>query len=307
LNRRSKNRGRQRLFRRGPARWGLAEWAAIATILAVPLGIISIYQNANNSTSESTATSGSPSSSRAAVTSTTRVAFGGQKALTLAAKYNKVSEGIMWAVPRQLTAEDGRMVEAPGLVGNLPAQQRLEALLAKRGGVRLAVDDTEGSREHSEVRLIVTGAHPTPVLITDMRANIVKREQPIAETMVYGPPQAGGVNIQMGFDLDSLNPIGRSFDKEQNLAGPYFAAKHVSVKAGEQIVFQISAYTTKCYCEWEILVDAVVDGKDQTFTVKDGSRPFRTTAFAESYRTLYQFDFAKNLFIRQPPGSKLSG
>jgi hypothetical protein len=70
-----------------------------------------------------------------------------------------------------------------------------------------------------------------------------------------------------------------------------FAANHVSVKPGEQVVFTVRAFTSRCYCEWELLVEAVVDGKDQEFRVKDGNRPFRTTAFAKSYETIYSFDF----------------
>jgi len=53
-------------------------------------------------------------------------------------------------------------------------------------------------------------------------------------------------------------------------------------EAGEQVVFTIRAFTSKCYCEWELLVTAIVDGKEQVFRVRDGDRPFRTTAFATS-------------------------
>jgi hypothetical protein len=76
------------------------------------------------------------------------------------------------------------------------------------------------------------------------------------------------------------------------------------VKSGEQVVFMIRAFTSKCYCEWELLVDAVIDGKDQVFRVKDGDQPFRTTAFAAAYETLYNFDFFKGQFVKLPPGSK---
>jgi hypothetical protein len=97
----------------------------------------------------------------------------------------------------------------------------------------------------------------------------------------------------------------RSFDKDkQFLAEPYFAAHHVSVKPGEQVLFTVRAFTSKCYCEWELLVTAVVDGKDQVFSVKDGDQPFRTTAFATAYQTIYNFDFfGRNRFVKLPPGS----
>lgn len=55
--------------------------------------------------------------------------------------------------------------------------------------------------------------------------------------------------------------------------------------------------------KWEILVEANVDGERKVFRVRDGSRPFRTTAYADSYGTAYKFDFMKNRFVKLPPGS----
>jgi hypothetical protein len=53
-----------------------------------------------------------------------------------------------------------------------------------------------------------------------------------------------------------------------------------------------------------MLVTAVVDGKDQVFSVKDGDRPFRTTAFATAYKAIYSFDFfGGDWFVKLPPGS----
>jgi hypothetical protein len=70
-------------------------------------------------------------------------------------------------------------------------------------------------------------------------------------------------------------------------------------------VFTVRAFTSKCYCEWELLVTAVVDGKDQVFKVKDGNQPFRTMAFATAYETIYSFDFfGGNRFVKLPPGTK---
>jgi hypothetical protein len=90
-------------------------------------------------------------------------------------------------------------------------------------------------------------------------------------------------------DLDSRSSSARSLDDKLSLAEPYFAAHHVSVKPGEQVVFTVRAFTSKCYCEWELLIEAMIDGKDQVFRVKDGSQPFRTTAFAKSYETIFGF------------------
>jgi hypothetical protein len=69
----------------------------------------------------------------------------------------------------------------------------------------------------------------------------------------------------------------------------------------------VRAFTSKCYCEWELLVTAVVDGKERVFSVKDGDQPFRTTAIATDYETIYSFEFlpGKNRFVKLPPGSPL--
>jgi hypothetical protein len=228
----------------------------------------------------------------------------GQGALRVDAAYIRTPEGIMWAVGRALPPGDDPVILAPNLIGNDPAQSKIGALLLKRGGVKIEADQTEDFRPHSQVRLVVTGQHERPVLITGLCANVLRRERPLSQTLVYGPPQGAGENIQVGLDLDSLTPSAHSFDDKGFLAGPYFAVHHVSVKPGEQVVFTVRAFTSKCYCEWELLVSAVVDGKEQVFSVKDGDQPFRTTAFATAYEALYNFDFFKGRFVKLPPGSR---
>jgi hypothetical protein len=77
------------------------------------------------------------------------------------------------------------------------------------------------------------------------------------------------------------------------------------VKPGEQVVFLVRAFTSKCYCEWKLLVETVVDGKEQVFRVKDGDQPFRTTAFATADKTIHSFDFfGGNRFVKQPPHTR---
>lgn len=140
-----------------------------------------------------------------------------------------------------------------------------------------------------------------------MRANVIKRDRPISGTLVFGPPEAAGDNIQIGFDLDSLAPIAQALDNDMYLAGPYFATRHVSLTNGEQAVFSVRAFTGRYYCEWELIVEAFIDNKFRMLSVRDGTQPFRTTAFADSYRTIYKFDFMESEFVRLPPGATLHG
>jgi hypothetical protein len=278
----------------------------VVAILGVVPGYLALRDNRGSEGSSSAAPPGSaPAAAPSGATNTSlRQPSGQTAALRLDAAYIRTPESIMWAVPRALPAEDAPAILAPNLIGNDPAQKRISALLLKRGGVKIEVDETEDFRPHSQVRLVVTGQHERPVLITGLRANVLRRERPLSQTLVYGPPEGAGYNIQVGLDLDSRTPSARSFRDNRFLAEPYFSAHHVSVKPGEQVVFTVRAFTSKCYCEWELLVSAVVDGKDQVFSVKDGDQPFRATAFATVYDTIYNFDFFKGRFIKLPPDSK---
>jgi hypothetical protein len=280
---------------------GVPSQLAIIGLVLAGLGLVPAYLALfDNGGSERSSAAALPG-----VTNSSVLQPGGQAApLRLDGTYNRTRESLMWAVPRTLPAEDDAVILAPNLIGNDPAQNEISALLLKRDGVKIEADETEDFRPHSQVRLVVTGQHERPVLITGLRANVVQRKRPLSQTLVYGPPQGAGENIQVGLDLDVRTPSARSFRDGRFLADPYFAAHHVSVKAGEQVVFMIRAFTTKCYCEWELLVDAVIDGKDQVFKVKDGDRPFRTTAFATTYQTIYNFDFFKGGFVKLPPSSK---
>jgi pSer/pThr/pTyr-binding forkhead associated (FHA) protein len=224
--------------------------------------------------------------------------------LTLDASYVWSTGGIMWALPGSLTSEDTPIVEVDDLVGNPHKQRKLETLLAERDGVKIGADSRGDERPHSELRLVANGEHERPVVIVGMQANIIKRERPLSGTLVFGPPEGAGENIEIGFDLDSRSQVAHSVDSEMVLGGSYFATHRVSLKRGEQAVFSIRAFTAKHFCEWELQVDTMIDGKPKAFVVKDGQRPFRTTAFADTYHTVYEFDFMASRFVRLPPGSK---
>jgi hypothetical protein len=227
-----------------------------------------------------------------------------QRALRLDASYVWSTGGIIWALPTSLTSEDIQVVEVDDLVGNAHKQKDLEALLAQRNGVKIGADSRGDERPHSELRLVVSGEHERPVIITGMRVNIIKRERPLSGALIFGPPEGIGENIEIGFDLDARSQVAYSFDSEMFLGKPYFATHHISLERGEQVVFSIRAFTAKHFCEWELQVDTIIDGKPEAFVVKDGRRSFRTTAFADSYDMVYEFDFMTSRFVRLPPGLK---
>ena len=244
-----------------------------------------------------------PRATTSAATTSTRQPSQGP-ALRLNATYDRDPVSVMWAVPGTLAPDEEPIITAPNLVGNDAAQARIDKLLLQHNGVKIETDQTGNERPHAKLRVVATGQHDPPVLITGLRAAVLRRQPPLYQTLIYAPPQGEGENIQVGLDLDVRAPTARSFDNLGRLAAPYFATHHVLVKAGEQVVFTIRAFTSKCYCEWELLVTAIVDGKEQVFRVRDGDRPFRTTAFATRYDTVYSFNFFTGRFVKLPPETK---
>jgi hypothetical protein len=84
---------------------------------------------------------------------------------------------------------DDLIIETPNLAGNDPAQNKITALLLERGGVKIETDETEDYRPHSQVRLVLTGQHERPVLITGLRANVVRRERPCPRPLSGAHPK----------------------------------------------------------------------------------------------------------------------
>jgi hypothetical protein len=224
-----------------------------------------------------------------------------KSALQITAKYNWTVQSMMWAFSGQLSPEVRQRLEQPQYAIN--NFELVSDLLERDGGVKIG-RDAEHETDFVDLRIVVIGRHSSPVIITGMRAHILSRRPPLSGTLVWGPPEGVEENIQLGFDLDASNPIARRLDARYKLADPYFSRKHISLKRDEQAVFQVQAFAKKCYCEWEIVVEAYVEGKEQNFVVKDGIRPFRATATTSSYGTIYDFDFFASRFVRKPPGTK---
>jgi hypothetical protein len=166
-------------------------------------------------------------------------------------------------------------------------------ILTEHEGVRVEsyFDEFGPTVQYSPIELVVRGNHESSVVIREIRAEVSARRAPLADTLFYGPPEGVGDVIDVGFDLDASEPVASVVDEDIIESGEqtesYFAEKFVTLERGESTQFGIIAYTRECYCEWEIVIDAVVDGANESFTVGDESGPFRTTAFAPSYEAAY--------------------
>ncbi|MGH2699169.1 MAG: hypothetical protein ACRDJL_08225 [Actinomycetota bacterium] len=82
-------------------------------------------------------------------------------------------------------------------------------------GVRVEsyFDEFDPTIQYSPVELVVTGNHDGAVLIREMRAKVVAREDPLAGALFYGPPEGVGDVIDIGFDLDASESVAGVVDE----------------------------------------------------------------------------------------------
>jgi hypothetical protein len=220
-------------------------------------------------------------------------------------------EGVEWAMKDQLPPDAQRQFEQLTDIRSWGQENlnRLHLLLEQNNGVRFEALYDDRIQKHigesTPVRVVVSGNRSTPVLIQDMRVRVLKRSAPVSGLLIYGQPQGEGNAIGLAFDLDSPNPAAvRTDDAGLPTRQPYFSKNFVTLEPGEPIVFNVLAYTKKCYCEWELVIDTVVAGTTQKLVVRDEARPFRTTALARSYLAAYSaFSTSKtHIFTRMPAG-----
>lgn len=140
-----------------------------------------------------------------------------------------------------------------------------------------------GEPEHSFVKLVVEGRRRfTTVRIIDIKADIVKRGEPLKGTLFYDFYDGADPLTRIGFNLDENVPVAREIG-DDGLGDPYFQTKAtITLTYGEVEVFEITAGTAEHYVEWCIDLSLLIDGQSETVTVcpPDG-QPMRTTAYHE--------------------------
>jgi hypothetical protein len=217
----------------------------------------------------------------------------GEAPLHVLAHYERqADQGVTWAIPQQLEVSSP---EAP-LDFASSGIEAFDRWVTSNGGIDVGV---------SHIKLVVTGRRNQPVVITGMNAHVLRRAEPLRKTLFWGASEGSADTINVGFNLDEVNPIARRVAEDlESLAEPYFANHAVTVAKGEQLVFNIVARTDRCDCLWEIVLNMVVDGKAITMTVRDTTEPFRVTAFAPEfsmYEAIYRADLERGRFVRVEP------
>ena len=157
--------------------------------------------------------------------------------------------------------------ELNSIIGAGNGEGNYESWARSHGGVDLSV---------SEIKLVVEGNSTNLVRIINMQ--VVKQcQSPLAGTLFYSPPAAQDTSIKLGFNLDELVSVARTY-RDTVFGSSYFDNKTVSLRRGEQEVFQIRAVTARYYCQFKLKLTTVVGGKTVYQIVDDHGRPFRVSA-----------------------------
>ncbi len=122
------------------------------------------------------------------------------------------------------------------------------------------------------VKLVVEGNRPHPVLIINMGiADQCTRA--LNGTLFQNGNNGGSVNdLGVSFDLDLARPV----PVNGIMGGSYFAAHSVSLRQGEQMVFEVVSNSTR-YCQYRITLTVVDGTRTLTETVSDDGAPFKIT------------------------------
>jgi hypothetical protein len=145
------------------------------------------------------------------------------------------------------------------------------------------------------LRLVIQGRESRSILIAGMRARIIERRPPLVGTHVVCP-SAGEAQIRsIDIDLDKASPEGQY--KTPSGSKPF----GFTIARNETEIFDIQAFTKKCYCKWFLELDLIIDGESLVQTKTNNGRPFETTAVSSSQR--YEWDYASTWNLTDNSGS----
>lgn len=127
------------------------------------------------------------------------------------------------------------------------------------------------------VRLIIRGRSESPVILNNLRVEVVKKAAPVAGTLVSYFGQGAGQPVRFfEIDLDRSDPtVDYLKQGNKNVVFPY------RVSNSDVEVFDVYAYTLFHDVHWRLHLDYTTSSKEETMTFDDRGEPFETTAQAD--------------------------
>jgi hypothetical protein len=155
----------------------------------------------------------------------------------------------------------------------------------------------------TEIYLQLRGRRSQPVNIIGMHVRVLRREPPLTGTLLLGPgPQGDSPDVVLQTTIDEPSPRLIELSAEGLAQQPFFATHHVSLSLGETVLFALFTKVGHCYCEWDVAVEYVADGKPAVlYAGRNGivhsdrdPRPFAISALPpriQDYDVVYSLPF----------------
>lgn len=154
-----------------------------------------------------------------------------------------------------------------------------------------AVLDRAAAVGGTTTRFVVRSNRANDLVITQMRARVVHRADPLTGTLVLPIPGGGPEPdpiVMARFAVGGPDP--RAYDG-RDPSRLLFADTNLVLQRDESMVLQVTGAAVGCYCEWVVDIELAIGTEVRTVTVPDTAAPLRITAPAPRYQSVYQPPF----------------
>jgi hypothetical protein len=145
---------------------------------------------------------------------------------------------------------------------------------------------------------LVVQAEDTTVTIIGIKL-IARHVKPITNgTLLFAATQGTGHAIQLFFDADSADAVGKDSDGYD-----YFADSYVTLQPGEATEFDLQVTANSYYSQFWFAITIFADGHLWTVPVKDGSKLFQIAPLNGQYSVVYTIPVtsASRQWVREEP------
>jgi hypothetical protein len=144
------------------------------------------------------------------------------------------------------------------------------------------------------IQIVVQGNRHHTVRIINVKP-VETCSAPLSGTMFFAPGQGADTSARLYVNLDNPQlPAEYSRPPSEKKYPNYFGQYSVSLGFGQQFTFQVTASTSRHFCQFELQLTALDDGKMILETVNDHGKPFRLTPIPagggpifSNYKVLY--------------------
>ncbi|GAB3936351.1 hypothetical protein GCM10029976_047940 [Kribbella albertanoniae] len=126
--------------------------------------------------------------------------------------------------------------------------------------------------------------------MTGIKPVVEKQAKPLDGTLVKYFSQGGAETTVVDLDLDAPEPQPTRTEARPTKE-PFFSGHNIVLEPGETHLMHFRTVTQRCDCTWRLQVTYRYHDQDRTVTVPAADQPpFRMTAYAVRYRTVYHVE-----------------